>query len=335
LVWILGAAFRGPAPSDTLDLARPLVELLRFGLCAIGVVCAIAGLCYIRRFGTKGILTAALVGLFFDGGALIFVFPKQLPKVRARLAQGYVPESHRGGAVMAGVEPARNSTPPPVVPQPPPIPAPDKPVVNYAAVQFHQLTAARTAAIDAAEREKGEDAAVLKAWAAALSKLIESQAAATSSEKSLVAADVFNPSGVKSSDDFVRRRGMANAWWSAVHQWESEIQRLSGLFFTELAQRGVSSERREIELERLKETRPAAKDATALCKAEKEVASQYNYTINVLEEHWIPAGTQPNFKARSGSERWKTQSDKLKGAIQSLNEVRQARGLPAFAGNVD
>jgi hypothetical protein len=314
--WVVRTGFNGPNTSPTLEQGKFYAEIVRMLLYGGGLVCAIVALVSIPKHGRKGILPAALLGLLFNSGYFIRGGPKQLPALRAH-ARALANESSAAPDATAQAQP-RAQTPP------------AKEVINYAATDFQQLDKICGAAREAAIKESAEDALVLQTWAAVLETLLEGRQKAMEAEKALIAANVLNPATIKSTDDFVRRRWIANAWSAAVHESELQFQRLPGLYSQQLAQRGVQHDRISLESDRLSKNLPkAAIDANrALHGAEQAVAVRFNYAVSALETEWSYSRDRTAFQPREDSATWNENIEALRKAQDTLKRHRQQLHLP-------
>jgi len=202
-------------------------------------------------------------------------------------------------------------------------------VVDYASVDFLQPGKAQAAAQEAAEKETGEDAQVLQSWADMLAALVTARQKAQDAEKKLIAADVLNPATVKDTDDFVKRRWIANDWSMALHESELQLQRMPGIHMRHLASRGVAHERIAVENQRLMKSLPKASvDASrALHTAEDAVAGRFNYAVSALETEWAYSRDRANFQPRPDSANWKEMTGALAKAQETLKQQRQQLGL--------
>jgi len=313
--WIIAAAYKGPNNSATMEQGKFYAELVRMILYGLGVVCAIVALASIRKYGAKGILCAAVVGLLWNAGYFILGGPKQLPALRAYARS--VAAQGDGGATL----PVANSRQVAAMPA--------KEVVDYGAIDFQRLDKFATAARDAAARESGEDARVLQAWADMLSALVAARQKAQEAENKLIAADVLNPATVKDPDDFVKRRWIANEWSIALHESELQFQHLPGIFTRHLFTSGVSNQRAALENQRLMKDVPKAtiEANRALHSAEDAVAVRFNYAITALETEWAYARDRAAFKPRADSANWKEMTGALAKAQDALKKQRQELGL--------
>jgi hypothetical protein len=330
LVAVIGGAFITYFRSEsTPGWAQGMIsaEYVRMSIHVVGFACAVLGLLSIRKFGRKGILLAALLGLWWNLAYVVFVGPKRIQAIHARAKESAAAQV-ASQAVNVPTQVAR----------PNPVPAtPPKEVIDYAATDFHRLDAAYQRAEQALGRETGENATVVKGWILTLNAWSNQCSKAAQAEKALVDADVLNPATIQSREDFVKRRKTANAWNFAVNDWQNELHLLYGRYTGLMREAGVSPERQMIEGERLQaQTINAVKNALPVCAAQKEVASQMNYTVGALEtEHvyWSAreAKTGQNFQPRADSAQWKERVDKLSNALNKLNEVRRQLGLAESA----
>jgi hypothetical protein len=311
--WVVGLAYSGPATSATLEQGKFYAEFLRMILYGWGAICAIVALISIRKYGPKGILVAALLGLLWNSSYFIRGGPKQLPVLRAYARQiAALPDPDFRAAQSA--RPSAAATP-------------AKQVIDYAAVDFQQLDKLREGALKAAAAEPGENALMLLGWADTLETLLAGRQKASDAEKKLIAADVLNPATVKSTDDFTRRRWVANDWSTAVHESEQLLQRLPALFRQNLIDRGVFDEGPAVENLIRHLPRAAVEAHRTLHGAEQAVAVQFNYTISALEAERGYSADRSAFQPRADSAAWKEQTDKLARAQEILRQHRQQIGL--------
>src|SRR5687767_37740 len=76
--WVIHLAYSGPPKSATLEQGKFYAEIVQIILRIGGILCAMVALVSIRRFGAKGILAAALLGLLWNSGYFILGGPKRL-----------------------------------------------------------------------------------------------------------------------------------------------------------------------------------------------------------------------------------------------------------------
>jgi hypothetical protein len=278
--WVIGGIYRGPGPTATLEQGKYYGEIVRICLYGLGALCALIALVSMRKYGRKGIILAAIVGLLWNSSYFILGGHKRLPALRA-YARTVAEDAARG-------EVARVPPPRPIVhqtaPRAPQPAAPAKEVIDYGAINFLEIESAREGALKAVGNESGDDALVLQAWADTLGLVIAARQKASDAEKKLIAGDVLSPSGITSNNEFVRRRWLANDWARAVHDAEQALQVVPGRFTQQLYQRKVSPERVSIETDRLTKGIPAAATATArnILGAEQAVAT----SLITLSAHW-------------------------------------------------
>ena len=88
MTWIIRAIYGGPQQSDTLETGKYYAEVLRIIVHLSGIVCAIVAFASIRKYGTRGILVAALPGLFWNSGYFMIVAPTSPPRSPIKNAPG-------------------------------------------------------------------------------------------------------------------------------------------------------------------------------------------------------------------------------------------------------
>lgn len=318
---VVVSGFYGSNATPTMVESRIYAEYVRMLIHVTGFVFAVVALLAMHKFGRKGILLAAMLGLWWNLAYVVFVGPKRIQAIHARAKQP------------AGVHVASQAVNVQVATPNPAPTAPPKEVINYSATDFYRLDAAYQRAEQALGREKDENAAVVKAWMLTLNAWSNQLAKVAQAEKALLDADVLNPATIQSREDFVKRRQTANAWNFAVNDWQNELHILYGRYTGFLREAGVSSERQMIEGERLQaQTINAVKNTLPLCAAQKEVASRMNHAVGAVEtEHayWSAreAKTGQPFQPRADSAQWKERMEKLGNALTKLNEVRRQLGL--------
>lgn len=318
--WVIRMAYTGSGATATLEQGKYYAEIVRMLLYGTGAVCAVIALFSMRKYGHKGIVLAALLGLLWNGAYFVRGGPKGLPALRAhaRTVAENVEASY--------VAPPRQ-TPVPAAARPS---APAKQVIDYGAINFLEVEPVREAALQAASNESGEDALVLQAWADTLGLVSAARQKVGDAEKSLIAGDVLGTRGITSNQDFVKRRWLANDWAAAVHESEQALQVLTGRFSQKLHQRNVSPERVSVELDCLRKGIPAAAvdAARTIHGAEQAVATQFNYAISALETEWSVARDRNAFQPRADNPNWKERSEALSTVQTFLKEQRQRLGLP-------
>jgi hypothetical protein len=314
--WLVGQAFKGPHSSPAMEQARIVAELVRGGLYVGGTLCALLGLFAIRKFGRQGILGAASFGVFLNLGYLYIVGWSSASTLYARQATTTAKQ--------------QTATPTSSVAQ---LNGP-RFIIDYDALEFHKLELAHERAAQALTRQNGEDAAVLQAWIATVREWTNMVGKVRKAEQAVAKAAVLNPATITSRKDFTTRRQLANAWYTAVNDWQNELHEMRSRYSRNLIEQRVSDQRRALEVQRLLVATPGGvKIAVAHCAGQKEVATQINFALTALEtEHayWSVrqskrAGT---FQVRPNSEFWDEPMKRLASAVEALKQLRQELGLP-------
>ena len=309
--WLIGQAFKGPPATPTLEQAKLYAEIIRVGFYLGGALCALVAICSIRRFGREGILTAAMFGVFLNLGYLYVVGLSGAQRLYAREFQN----TNR----VVSVQTAQPGIP--------------KAVVDYEAVEFYHLNAAREQAMQAFPRATGEDATVLQAWIATIDDWIALRAKVSAAEQRVATAAILEPATIMSTQSFVDRRQLANAWHSAANDWQNELHAVRARYARHLAAKGVSELRRGTELDRLHAGTPGSLKITiAHCATQKEVAVQLNHALNALQtEHayWsVREGRSGGaFQVSPHSQLWRERMEQLSGALESLEHLRRELGI--------
>ena len=258
------------------------------------------------------VLIPALAGLFF-GLALIanlnYWARDQWITARVRASQP------RAQNETTPVSPARPS---------PAAQAALKFTVKYELPALDQIPEAVTKIRAEAARHTGEDAAVLRAWAARLEKLQAAYANTFAASNELHETNLLDARLVTSfgNDEGVRRRVLANEYSGAWRQLGETISTFAGPFYENLSNEQVSPERARIESETLFALMQQP-DVTArvaswqkLCKAEKDVGRHYNYAVNAVFNYALTASKvtnpQPSFRVE------------MEKKISMLQEAEQA-----------
>ena len=311
LLWIIRAMYSGPPQSDTLEMGKYYAEILGIVVRVCGIACAIIALLSIPRYGIRGILVTALLGLFGNSAYFIYGGHKRLPILRA-----YARGVDKGG-VDRGIAAARVAA------------APTKEVITYSTIDFLQLEKEKAAALSAAESASDENALVLRAWAATLEDVMGARRRAAEAEQKLIAATVLDVASIKSTEDFVRRRWIANDWATRMHEAGLQLRGLPTVYRRCLAERGVSSARSALEADRIAANPPrkSLETAMALYVAEQNVATRFNLAVSALEDEWNAASDRASFQPRADSAAWKGALEALATAQNTLKLQREQLGV--------
>jgi hypothetical protein len=195
--------------------------------------------------------------------------------------------------------------------------------VKYELPALDQIPEAVTEIRAEAAGHSGEDAAVLRAWAAQLEKLHAAYANTFAASNQLHETDLLDASLVTSfsNEEGGRRRVLANEYSGAWRQLGEAISTFAGPFYENLSQEEVSPERARIESEALFALMQQP-DVTArvaswqkLCKAEKDVGRHYNYAVSAVFNYALiarKATPQPSLRVE------------MEKKISMLQEAEQA-----------
>jgi hypothetical protein len=311
LAWIIGAAYSGPPRSDTLEMGKYYAELLRIAVYVGGIICATLALFSIRKYGTKGILLAALVGLSWNAGYFLMGGHKRLPILRA-----YARGVNEGG-IDKGIASARVAA------------ASTKEVIAYGVIDFQRLDQHASAALAAVETASDVDALVLRGWGESLQQITAMRRRAAEAERKLIAANVLEVANIQSAEEFARRRWLANDWATAVHEAAVQLQLLPTIYRRQLTELGVSSARSGLEADRIVANLPrqSLEAALALHVAEQGVATRFNLAISALEDEWKAARDRAASPSRPDSSSAKQTLDALAAAQNTLKRQRENLGL--------
>ena len=208
--------------------------------------------------------------------------------------------------------------------------------VKYELPALDQIPEAMTKIKAEAARHTGEDAAVLRAWAARLEELHAAYANTFAASNQLHETNLLDAKLVTSfgNDEGVRRRVLANEYSGAWRQLGEAISTFAGPFYENLSKEKVSPERARVESEALFALMQQP-DVTArvaswqkLCKAEKDVGRHYNYAVNAVFNYALIAS-----KATNPQPSFRVEMEKKVSLLQEAEQAavearRQALGKP-------
>lgn len=232
--------------------------------------------------------------------------------------------------------------------------------IDYSALDFAKLNDAQQAASEMVKGLKGDEFAVAQAWAATLKNLAKAKSEVERTGKALIDADILNVSTITNgtqseiSDQFVMRRGIANANSSAINDWQNALHRFSGAYQGALIERSVPMERVQSESKKMTQALvDKLKTEADLCEAEKKVPQEYNYAVNAMQNYYIyrsayisnntkPQGAYavptrdlpwetkntPSPIVTDASRKFEKEVAKVEELKKAAFEARQASGLP-------
>ena len=163
-------------------------------------------------------------------------------------------------------------------------------LIDYRLVNFDKLDESLRVGYSIAQRSSGENLSVAKAWNGTLAEFIAARQEMLKAANALETGDILNVRTLNHnenpraySDQFVERRGFANAYWSALDVWKNKLNSLRSCYQKELHQFGVGEGRCLSELDRLtEETGDRINCMQAACAADQEVAHKYNSAVGAM-----------------------------------------------------
>jgi hypothetical protein len=203
-------------------------------------------------------------------------------------------------------------------------PTPIKSIVRYELPDFDAIPE-RAAQIKVdAMKVKGEDAAVLRAWAAHLERLYAVYTNTCAASNTLHQIDLLDPKAVSNFNDSeaVRRRGLANQYADAWHKLSDALFTFSGSYYQDMAKEVISPTRTSNEGNAIFAfvSRPEIAERInvlrRLCEAEEKVGRYYNYAVSCVFDYARLSRQAPN---ASGSFR-----QRMDDQVRELADVQRA-----------
>jgi hypothetical protein len=204
------------------------------------------------------------------------------------------------------------------------LPAPIKSIVRYELPEFDAIpTRAAEIRMDALKL-KGEDAAVLRAWAAHLDRLYTTYSNTIAASNMLHQIDLLDPKAVPNfnENEVIRRRGVANQYAEAWHKLNDALFTFSGSYYQDMYKETISSGRSSNEgkaISAFVEKPEIVARLTALrrlCEAEEKVGRYYNYAVSSVFDYARFSRQMPN-----GSASFRQQMDER---LHDLADVERA-----------
>jgi len=168
--------------------------------------------------------------------------------------------------------------------------------MDYQQVNFENLAESLKAgkAVDQRLSASGasyEDVAVARAWDKTLEDLIAAKQPFDEARSNFEAADILNIHTVNLSRDpgilenqFVERRGIANAYWNAARDWGGKLGAIQTAYSQNLRALNVADDRCNTELDRLAgDTGDRLTALRAAYGTDQELGLECNYAVSALE----------------------------------------------------
>ncbi len=208
-------------------------------------------------------------------------------------------------------------------------------LIDYSRVNFDKLEESLSVGCSTAQKSSGEDLSVAKAWNHTLTEFIAAR------QEMLKAADVFETSDILNvhsiinnlnprayDDQFVERRGIANAYYSALGDWRNKLNTLHNCYQKELHQFGVGEGRCLSELERMtEETSDGINRLQAASAADQEVAHRYNNAVGAMAVYLANKNSKDFERELAELDALKLKAERLHGEYQ----LRGAQPRPVAA----
>jgi hypothetical protein len=255
--------------------------LVAIALLLIASVFGLVALIRITRADRDSVLVPGLAGLLL---AICFTVSlarwsrSDWARARSRALQlqaastSAQPQATEGQAPLAAMPPRNAVNPKPAS------------VVHYELPALDKIPAVTLKIKSDATQQTGEDAAVLRAWAAHLERIQATYTNTSVALSRLQAARLLEPGWIVDFSDAeaVRRRGLANQFADAWHQLDNALSTLHGSYCDDLRKEQVTPDRTSVEAQAIMafvQQREVA-DRIALlrkfCQAEEKVGRGYN-----------------------------------------------------------
>jgi len=212
-------------------------------------------------------------------------------------------------------------------------------LIYYSQVNFDRLEESLNVGCSIAQKSSGEDLSVAKAWNYTLTEFIAARQEMIKAANVFETSDILNVHSIINNrnpraydDQFVERRGIANAYCNALGDWRNKLNTLHNCYQKELHQFGVGEGRCLSELDRMtEETSDGINHLQAACAADQEVAHKYNYAVGAMAVYLANKNSKDFERELAELDALKLKAERLHGEYQ----LRGAQPRPVAAPNVN
>ena len=290
----LGLAFAGGlleliCRTDVLDIrVQGVLGLLTLALLLIACVFGLLALIRINHADLFAILLPGLAGLII-GICCLFNLASwnRSASAKARPRAGQLEAARTSARESAGARLSSTGR--------------SASMVRYELPPLEQIPAVIQKIKADAARHQGEDAAVLRAWAAHLQRLDSAFTNTAVALNRLQSANLLDPGWVLdfSDNEGVRRRGIANDFSDAWREMDRTLATFQGSYHEDLRNEQVSTRRAGVEYQALglflQQPEVAARIASLrkYCVVEQEIGRGYNYACGKVFDYARMARSTP------------------------------------------